>query len=145
MISGGRSRLRSAAAYIIFSGLDASTPPPPDPPPPPAQHQVHCKPGTDNPMLMGPRRLQGLSQVDSSLESLAVIPALDIRHCYFPVADLQLELAAIPVIHCSRFHFPVSAHGIRCSKTLQDIPRHSKTFKHYATKLYRDYFIHIQV
>ena len=59
-------------------------------------------------MLMGPRRLQGLSQVDSSLESLAVIPALDIRHCYFPVADLQLELAAIPVIHCSRFHFPAS-------------------------------------
>ena len=66
------------------------------------------KPGTNNPMLMGPLRLQGLSQVDSSLESLAVIPGLDIRHCYFPVADLQLELAAIPVIHCSRFHFPAS-------------------------------------
>lgn len=38
-------------------------------------------------MLMGPLRLQGLSRPDSSLESLA----------------------AIPVIHCSRFHFPASA------------------------------------
>ena len=35
-----RSASAVAAACIIFSGLDASTPPPPPPPPSPAQHQV---------------------------------------------------------------------------------------------------------
>jgi hypothetical protein len=72
-------------------------------------------------MLMGPLRLQGLSRPDSSLESLAAIPALANEQCNFRAWDLQLlspaklynfrgsrstaELAAIPVIHCSSFHF----------------------------------------
>jgi hypothetical protein len=42
-------------------------------------------------MLMGPRRLQELSQADSGLESLAAIQGRDIKHCYFPASDLQLE------------------------------------------------------
>jgi hypothetical protein len=109
VISRGRTRLRSAAAYIIFSGLDASTPPPPEPPPPPAQHQVHWKPGTNNPLLMGPLRLQKLSQADSSLESLAAIQGREKKHCYFLV---RRSAAVINGLIC---FFPDSAQGIRCS------------------------------
>jgi hypothetical protein len=65
-------------------------------------------------------RLQGLSRPDSSLESLAAIPALDYRQCNF--RDLKLQLlspaklcnfrgsrsaaGSHPVIHCSRSYFP---------------------------------------
>jgi hypothetical protein len=84
-------------------------------------------------MLMGPLRLQRLSQVDSSLESLAAIPALANEQCNFrgsrSAAALKPKLSGVkkicgsvvlvfssghriyscchPVIHCSSFHFPV--------------------------------------
>jgi hypothetical protein len=98
--SRGRTRLRSAAAYIIFSGLDASTPPPPQPPSPPAQHQVHWKPGTDNTKLKNLDPSSGLSRPDSSLESLAAIPALDYKQCNFRAS------AAAAVINGLICYFP---------------------------------------
>jgi len=67
-------------------------------------------------MLMGPLRLQGLSQPDSSLESLAAIPALANEQCNFRAS------AAAAVINGLICYFPASAQGIRCSK---NIPRHS--------------------
>jgi hypothetical protein len=66
---------------------------------------------------------RGLSRPDSSLESLAAIPALANEQCNFRASDLQLlspeklynfrgsrsAAGSHPVIHCSRFHFPASA------------------------------------
>jgi hypothetical protein len=66
---------------------------------------------------------RGLSQPDSSLETLAAIPALANEQCNFRASDLQLlspeklynfrgsrsAAGSHPVIHCSRFHFPASA------------------------------------
>jgi hypothetical protein len=52
-------------------------------------------------MLMGPLRLQGLSRPDSSLESLAAIPALDYKQCNFRAS------AAAAVINGLICYFPV--------------------------------------
>jgi hypothetical protein len=126
----GADRARSSSArrcrYIIFSGLDASTPPPPEPPPPPAQHQVHWKPGTNNAKFKNLDPSSGLSRPDSSLESLAAIPVIHCSSFHFPV------FAAAAVINGLICYFPVSAQGIRCSSIP---PRHSETFRDIPTFL----------